>query len=84
MNEESTVITRREGAVAIVIVDGPSVRNALSGPTLSVLCQRLREAEHEPGVRVVVPTFGSRLEAGGLRPEAPNRASSTNRSPHFR
>lgn len=75
MTQQSTVTVRHDRAAAVVTIDGPAVRNALSGPTLSLLCQRLREAEHDPAVRVVVLTGAGEqaFSAGGDIRELPSR-----------
>lgn len=75
MTDESTVTIQRQDAAAILTLDGPAVRNALSGGTLTALVDRLREAEHDPGVRVVVLIGAGEqaFSAGGDIRELPSR-----------
>jgi enoyl-CoA hydratase len=46
----------REGAVSILTIDRPAVRNALNTPTMDELRQALLELRHEAGVRCVIIT----------------------------
>jgi enoyl-CoA hydratase len=50
------LLVEREGAVAIVTINRPSVRNALNGPTIRDLQRAMEELKADPAVRAVVLT----------------------------
>jgi len=57
---------RRESGVAILTMNRPERRNAMSGPMLSAMAAALRNAENDPEVRCVVLTgAGGAFCAGG-------------------
>ncbi len=62
-----TVHGERRGAVAVLTIDRPEVRNALDGATLRLLHSRLLDAARDPAVRAVVVTAaGDRAFSAGL------------------
>jgi enoyl-CoA hydratase len=50
------LLVEREGAVAIVTINRPAVRNALNGPTIRDLQRAMEELKADPAVRAVVLT----------------------------
>jgi len=53
---ENLVTLKRDGQVALLTLNRPEVRNALSLPTLLQLCAHLDALEQDPDVRVVLLT----------------------------
>lgn len=56
---------RVDGHVAVLTIDRPEARNALSTEVLRLLSSGLDRAEADPGVRAVVVTGGPRMFASG-------------------
>jgi enoyl-CoA hydratase len=50
------LLVEREGAIAIVTVNRPNVRNALNGPTIRDLQRAMEELKADPAVRAIVLT----------------------------
>jgi enoyl-CoA hydratase len=55
----------RDGAVAIVTIDNPAQRNALSDPVLAALVARLEVVDRDPGVRAIVLAGSAKVFASG-------------------
>ena len=53
---DTTVRTTRDGAVAVVAIDRPEVRNAVDGPTAAALVEAFRALDSDDSVAVVVLT----------------------------
>ncbi|MCV2394282.1 enoyl-CoA hydratase/isomerase family protein [Actinotalea sp. M2MS4P-6] len=51
---QHVTLTRREDGVAVVVLDQPEKKNAISAPMMDRLCDLLEEADADPEVRVVV------------------------------
>ena len=54
MNGENTITTERRGAVFIVTINRPDVRNAIDGPTAAALAQAFRLFEADDALAVAV------------------------------
>jgi len=54
--EEPHALIERRGAVLIVTMNRPEVRNALSGPMMALMCQAWDTVDSDPGIRVCVLT----------------------------
>ncbi|MGH2950228.1 MAG: enoyl-CoA hydratase/isomerase family protein, partial [Solirubrobacteraceae bacterium] len=50
----SSVLTERDGPVAVLTLNRPEARNALNGALVRALLEELRVADREPGVHAVV------------------------------
>jgi enoyl-CoA hydratase len=50
------LLVEREGAVAVVTISRPKVRNALNGQTMRELRQAMEELQQDPSVRAIVLT----------------------------
>lgn len=64
-DEDQAVRYEVTGQVAVLTIDRPRVRNALSAQVLRELCAGLDRAETDNAVRAVVLTGGTRLFASG-------------------
>ncbi|HEX2911667.1 MAG TPA: crotonase/enoyl-CoA hydratase family protein [Chloroflexia bacterium] len=53
---KQTVVTQRQGAIFVVTINRPEVRNALDGPTAAALAQAFREFDSDDTLRVAVLT----------------------------
>jgi 2-(1,2-epoxy-1,2-dihydrophenyl)acetyl-CoA isomerase len=60
-----TVLVERRGGVALLTMNLPTKRNALSTELLPVLLQRLTEVQDDPETRVIVLSGGRHFCAGG-------------------
>lgn len=68
MNEtaESPVLLAREGAVALITLNRPRVRNAMNHALLDALAAHIAEVERDPGLRaVVIAGAGDRAFSAG-------------------
>jgi enoyl-CoA hydratase/carnithine racemase len=63
---EEQVIYETKGAVAVLTLNRPDRLNAISGPMLAQLSQRLLEADADRGVRAIVITGAGRAFCAGL------------------
>src|ERR1700745_1190982 len=54
--EEPHALIERRGAVLIVTMNRPEVRNALSGPMMALMRQPRDTVDSDPGIRVCVLT----------------------------
>jgi enoyl-CoA hydratase len=59
------VRTERAGAVAVVTIDNPGQRNALSDGVLAELAERLGELDRDPGTRAIVIAGTDKVFASG-------------------
>ena len=63
-----TVLSRREGPVAVITLNRPEVLNAFSGNQLPAIIDALKEAERDPAIGAVVLTGAGRgFSSGGDR-----------------
>jgi enoyl-CoA hydratase/carnithine racemase len=62
----SHLLVDRDGAVATLTLNRPERLNAISGPMLTELSERLLEADRDPAVRVIVLTGAGRGFCSGL------------------
>jgi enoyl-CoA hydratase len=60
------VLAEQRDGVALVTLNRPARRNALSGALLTVLCGTLAELDAEPGVRAIVLTGADPAFCAGL------------------
>jgi acetyl-CoA C-acetyltransferase len=67
------VTVRREGAVAVVTLDRPEVRNAIDGRTATALEQAIDDAEADGGVRAIVLTGAGGTFCAGMDLKAAER-----------
>ena len=52
----ANLLVEREGAVAVVTINRPKVRNALNGDTMRELRNAMEELRHDASVRAIVLT----------------------------
>ena len=62
----SELLVEKEGGVTILTLNRPERLNAISGPMLAALTERLLEANRDPEVRVVLITGAGRAFCAGL------------------
>ena len=62
----SELLYEKEGAIATLTLNRPERLNAISGPMLDALSERLVEADRDPEVRVIVLTGAGRGFCAGL------------------
>jgi enoyl-CoA hydratase len=63
--DPTSVRVERDGAVAVVTLDRPQQRNALSTELLEAVVDALFALDRDPAVRAVVLTGGSKVFASG-------------------
>ncbi|MBI5104388.1 MAG: enoyl-CoA hydratase/isomerase family protein, partial [Solirubrobacterales bacterium] len=61
----SGVTVQRDGAVAVVTIDRPEQRNALSDAVLAALAEELARLDAEPDVRAIVLAGSAKVFASG-------------------
>jgi enoyl-CoA hydratase len=75
--EQATVATTRRGAVTIVTIDRPAVRNAVDGPTAAALADAFRtfDADHDASVAVLTGAGGTFCSGADLTGIADGRGN---------
>jgi acetyl-CoA C-acetyltransferase len=68
-----SVVVRREGAVAVVTLDRPEVRNAIDARTAAALEQAIDDAEADDAVRAIVLTGAGGTFCAGMDLKAASR-----------
>src|SRR4051794_39567519 len=61
----STILYQREGAIAIVTINRPEVRNAVDGATARALADAFREFDSDPSLSVAILTGAANTFCAG-------------------